>query len=246
MPNFNCSCDDGLYYNETLLELRESILIALGFAAQVANPPPGMEALVNNFLIRGQRFLWRRYKPLQTERMFTWTMTPGERFYGILENNEDGDGDEEPCTKKLDPLKVTWAGLADLNGVWMPLIDGIPPVFYTSVNFEGIPSHYQIKQCIEVFPAPNAAYTLRIQGHFGLLPFAADEDKCTIDSELLYMWALANAKNHYGQPDAADVAAQAQVYLRELISAGHGTRRYVPGTESVPNLPQPVFLPLVP
>jgi hypothetical protein len=239
MPNFNCDCDSGGYLNETLGDLRRSLLIRLGYAAQADNPPPGMAALLNDFLQRGQKFLYRRYRALETERMFSWTMTPGERFYGIRDN--DGS-----CIKKLDEYRLSWVGVSDLNGFWLPMRQGIDPVFYTAETFQGIPSHYEVRQCIEVFPAPSAAYTLRIKGHFGLNRFTEDTDQTTIDSELVFMWALANAKNHYGQPDAADVAAQAQTYLRELVAGSHGTARTIPGMVDVPQLPQPVFLPLVP
>ena len=223
MPNFNCVCEDGFYGNETLGELRLSLLERLGYAAQALNPPPGMAALLNNFLRRGQSFLYRRYRALQTERTYRWLMTPSERYYGVLDNDDE-------CPKRLDALKLSWVGVTDLNGVWVPLTAGIPPEFYTSVTFEGLPAHYEIRQCIEVFPAPDVAYTLRVKGPFGLGRFTDDDDQCTIDSELLFLWALANAKNHYGQQDAADVAAQAQVYLKELVAASHGTRRYIPGT----------------
>jgi hypothetical protein len=239
MPDFNCECDDGFYDSETLADLRTSLLVRLGYAAQAENPPPGMALLLDDFLRRGQRFLYRRYDALQTERFFRWTMTPGERFYGLRSNIDS-------CGKKLTADRITWAGVEDLNGVWLPLTCGIPPEFYTAANYAGIPSHYEVRQCIEVFPEPSAAYTLRIKGRFGLLPFVDDDDIATIDSELVFLWALANAKNHYGQPDARDIAQEAQTYLRMLIADSHGTRRYIPGTIDIPALPQPVFLPLVP
>ena len=248
MPSFNCSCDEGFYENETLAELRVSVLERLGYAAQVSNPPPGMTGLLNNFLRRSQAFLYRRYRALQTERFYSWLMTPGERFYGILENDErlyGGNFDNgEECMRKLDAGRLTWVGVEDLNGTWCELTAGIPPEFYTSVESQGIPSRYEERQCIEVFPAPAEAYTLRVKGHFGLGRFTEDTDYCTIDSELLFMWALANAKNHYGQPDAKDIAAQAQTYLRDLISESHGTRRYVPGASPAPTRTKPLFLDL--
>lgn len=248
MPSFNCSCDEGFYGNETLSELRISLLERLGYAAQVANPPPGMNGLLNNFLRRSQSFLYRRYRALQTERFYSWVMIPGERFYGVLENDErlyGGNFDNgEECARRLDTGKLSWVGVEDLNGVWSPLTAGIPPECYTSVDFSGLPARYEVRQCIEVFPAPAEAYTLRVKGHFGLSRFTEDDDQCTIDSELLFMWALANAKNHYGQPDAQDIATQAQTYLRDLIADSHGTRRYVPGTSSAPMRSRPVFLDL--
>jgi hypothetical protein len=162
-------------------------------------------------------------------------MTVGERYYGVLDN-------EDECQKRLDALKLSWVGVTDLNGTWVPLTAGIPPEFYTSVEYEGLPARYEIRQCIEVFPAPDAEYVLRVKGHFGLGRLVDDLDQCTIDSELLFLWALANAKNHYGQPDAADVAAQAQTYLKELVAASHGTRRYIPGAQPVATPPRPVLV----
>jgi hypothetical protein len=99
-----------------------------------------------------------------------------------------------------------------------------------------------VRQCIEVFPAPAEAYTLRVKGHFGLGRFTEDTDQCTIDSDLLFLWALANAKNHYRHPDAQDIASQANTYLLELVAAAHGTRRYVPGTRVADPHSRPVFL----
>jgi hypothetical protein len=237
MPNFNCSCDEGFYGNDTLVELRRDLLIRLGYAAQASNPPPGMALLLDNFLQRAQKFLYRRYKALHTERFYEWVMTPDERFYGIRDNVDD-------CARVLTSSRITWAGIEDLNGTWMEMRRGIDPLMYTSVAYSGLPARYEVRQCIEVFPAPREAYKLRIKGHFGLERFESDNDQCTIDSELLFMWALANAKNHYGQPDAQDIASQAQTYLRDLIADSHGTARYVPGTTAASPQSKPLFIDL--
>lgn len=237
MPVYNAACDAGFYNNETLGEIRYDVLVRLGFAAQTANPPPGMVALLNSFIIRAQNFLYRRHRALRTERMYTWTMVPDERYYGLRDS-------EDECIKLLDAGRVTWVGVQDLNGAWYPLIRGIPPTLYTSIDSPGRPARYEIRQEIEIFPAPDAAYTLRVQGHFGLMPFVEDTDHSTIDSDLLFMWALANAKNHYGHPDAADVAAQAQTYLKDLVAETHAGRRYVPGGHEPPLISQPLFLDL--
>lgn len=235
MTNYNAACDAGFYYSETLADLRLSILERLGYAAQAFNPPPGMNSLLNNFLKRGQAFLYRRYRALQTERFYEWTMVEGERFYGILANEDD-------CAKKLNPQRITSAWIEDLNGTWVQLDRGISPSLFTSVAQNGIPTRYDVRQTIEVFPAPSAAYTLRVKGHFGLMRFTEDNDIATVDSELLFLWALANAKNHYGQPDARDVAAQAQTMLFELVAESHGGARYIPGQPGAHVATRPLFL----
>jgi hypothetical protein len=235
-PVFNCDCDDDSG-NETLAQLRRRMLVRLGYAAQADTPPPGMADLLDDFLVSAQRYLYRKYRALRTERFFSWTMTPGTRMYDLPDN-------DETCTKELDPYRITWVGIEDLNGAWYRLVEGIPPEFYTSVNFLGLPARYEIRQCIEVLPAPAEAYTLRIKGHFGLTSFTADDDQTTIDSELVFLWALANAKAHYGKNDAANIASEAKDYLANLVSGTHGTAKYVPGVRPVPPAVQPLFLPL--
>ncbi|MFP3813924.1 hypothetical protein, partial [Bacillus sp. SIMBA_005] len=79
-------------------------------------------------------------------------------------------------------------------------------------------SHYEIRQCIELLPAPSdATWLLRVKGQFGLLPLDNDSDKTSIDPEAIFLLALANAKAHYGQPDAGNYAQQLAAYVRDLI-----------------------------
>lgn len=234
--SFNCECDDA-NSNETLSELRERMMVRLGYAAQLASPPPGMEDLLNGFLQGAQKFLYRRYTPLRTERFFTWALTTGVRYYDLPDNLDT-------CTKPLDTLKISAVHIQDVNGVWVPLNQGISPTLYTSESMYGMPYRYEIRQCIEVFPAPDTRYLLRVKGDFGLEAFAADGDKTTLDSELVFLEALANAKAHYGQPDADTVRQQANTYRLALIGASHQTARYIPGTKVLPSVPKPIFLPL--
>jgi hypothetical protein len=231
---YNCECDDDTDY-ETLSQLRTRLMVRLGYAGQVANPPPGMASLLDDFLQSSQRLLYMKYTELHTERFFTWTMEEGIRFYDLPDN-------DETCTKRLNALKITWAGVEDLNGAWRPIVDGIPPEYYTGQpTNNSIPQMYEIRQCIEVYPAPDAAYKLRIKGHYKLGPFTADDDQTTIDSELVFLWSLAVAKAHYGHADANNIAAMANDYLGRLVSGNHGTRRYVPRSTPAASAVRPVM-----
>ena len=242
--NLNCNCDDGAQ-TATLEDIRNRVLIRLGYAAQVANPPPGMVVLLNSFIQGAQETVYRKYPGKRTVRFFSWLMTIGERFYGIADNDQTGGGAAFPCDKIMSPGDIEWVGFYDLNNAWFPLTNGIPPEFYTSASAaNGWPAFYEIRQCIEIFPAPQAAYTLVIKGSFGLLPFADDADFCTVDSEIIFNLALADAKAHYGQPDADRYAARAAAMLGDEVAGDHQTARYVPG--QVPNTPAapPLYVPV--
>jgi hypothetical protein len=219
--SYNCDCDDNA--NRTLKQLRDDLMRRLGFGAQVNNPPPGMAELLNSFLIQAQAFLYRRYDVLRTERFYTWPLQAAVRFYDV-------DANAETCEKRLDPRKVTWVGVIR-DDQWLPLICGIPPSLYSG-NQTGWPQRYEIRQCIEVWPTPDeTSGSLVVKGHFGLEPFAADADKATIDDELIFALALANAKAHYRQPDANNYVAQMEAMMQNLVAGSHQTRRYIPGRD---------------
>lgn len=224
--NYNCDCDDE-HPTATLADLRTYLMIRLGFSAMLASPPPGMNALLDSFLVEAQTLLYQRFRMLRLERWFTWNMLTGTRFYDLSAN-------ADTCTKKLDPTRVSWVGVSLGDNCWRPLVCGIDPLRY-SYQGTSIPDSYEIRQCIEVFPAPSSDdWKLRIKGDFGLLPFAAETDVTTIDPQAIKLHALAYAKAHYGQPDAANHMSALTTFLGDLTAATHQTRRYVPGERLAP------------
>jgi len=229
-------------YTDTLKILRDRVLIRLGFAAQLASLPPGMAALINEFLSSAQIQLAQRFPELVTERFYTWTMVIGTRFYTTT---SDDEGATSPDFI-LDPKKITWIGIEDLNGTFTPLIEGINPTLYTTEASDGLPRLYEIRQAIEVFPAPAETYKLQVKGRPLNFAFAADGDVATIDPELVFLLALANAKAHYNQPDASIYFTQATNHLGQLVAGSHGTKRYVPGVELASPAIQPRLITFLP
>jgi hypothetical protein len=236
--NYNAEIMDEVVPTQTLAQLRTDILIELGFASQSANPPPGMVLLINSWLIRHQQYLYRRYSQLHTRRMFRWKVNPGQRFYSLKDNDENVLGNFT-----MDPNKqIEWAGIQDTRNVWYPLVEGIPPQLYTMITKPWRPARYEIKQCIEIYPAPDQTYFLWMKAHFGLMAFAQDTDSTTIDATLLFLHVLSIAKAHYGAADANNVQAMANAYRKELIAGTHGTKTYIPGTIAVPPAVRPTLI----
>ncbi len=235
---YNCDCTEE-NDNLTLAEYRSKLLVRAGFAAVASNPPPGTAALFNAFLQDAQDVLYRKYPALETRRFFHWPLQVGQRFYGLRDDTKEG------CPVNLEPYKnIEGAWLIDLNGQWLPVAEGIPPEFYTTVNQPGLPFRYEIRQCIEIFPGPPAdGYTLIIKGHFGKRAFTAEDDKPTMNGELVYLFALANALDYYGKPSARTIMGQAEDLLGQLVAGTHGSRRYVPGTRPIGPAVMPALAP---
>lgn len=230
---YNCQCDDE-YPTRTLAQMREYLMIRLGWGAMVSTPLPGVAVTLNSFLRDAQEQIYRQYKVFRLERFFTWQLLTGVRFYDLPEN-------EDACTKKLDPRMITWVGISQGDNFWRKLVCGIKPEFYYG-DISSWPTHYEIRQCIEVWPPPSSdEWKLRIKGYFGLLPLESDTDVNTIDYEAIQLFALANAKAHYGQPDAANYMRQYQDYIGAVTAGSHHTRRYVPNTDESYPPPLPVL-----
>jgi hypothetical protein len=236
---YNCDCEVDPAA-KTLLELRTRLLRRAGYASQATSPPPGIADLFNDYLYGAQEYLYRRYKPLQTRRFFSWNLEPGIRYYGFGDNLQC-------CSVGLDRSKVLGAWIQDPNNTWWPLIYGIDPSFYTLDQQFGWPNYYELRQCIEVFPPPSGTgYKLWLKGDFRLLPFTADADVTTIDAEPIFLWALGLAKSHKGDRDAGSATPGGETgyygmavrYIKDLIAAKHVNQRYIPGAAAAP-IPTP-------
>ena len=236
---FNCDCESASPY-DTLANVRTRMMIRLGYPNQSSNPPPGMALIIDDALRAAQKLIYRQLvrAARRTERFYRWTMVPGQRFYGLTDS-------EGCCDYVLDPEKITWVGFEDLNRAWYRLDDGIPPEFYTRANINfGWPTRYEVRSCIEIFPAPQAPYTLWVKGDFGLAPLVADGDRCTIDDEAVFLLALGTLKVERGAKDASVILKQAGDYVQGIVAGTHGTKRYVPHSTTENPLTPPKFLPL--
>lgn len=245
--SYNCECegDDPTRPMQTLAAMRRRMLVRCGFANNANNPPPGTKELFDQLLLDAQNFLFDQYSHFRTARFFRWPLLEGVRFYDL-------DANDDTCPKKLSAEHLIWVGITrmgdpdSLKGEqWEPLICGIRPEQYSGGPLQSWPTHYEIRQCIEVYPAPgpNAGY-LRIKGHFGLAPFTADDHKTTLDPDLIFYHAAADYFTTGPRPDpnkARGFAGLERSRLRDLVASSHQTRRYFPGDAQLPTPAPPVL-----
>lgn len=234
--NFNCSCPEPDTF-ATLATLRDRLMRRLGFGAQVGNPPPGMQDLLTEFINSAQTSLYKRYPARFSRRFFRWTLQAGERFLGVKNNDDDS-----VRNLKADlSLGVIGSWIQDGKNTWTPIFEGIQPELYTMVTQLGRPVRYELRECLEIFPAADGPYYLWLKGQVALAPMVADGDQTTIDSEVVFLFALAAAKAHYAQPDATATQAMANTYLGELTASTHLNKKYIPGAHPVAPIVKPVM-----
>lgn len=299
-----------VYPQQTLAQLRKRIIARLGWAAQLANPPPGVNFLVGEFLRDANNQLWHRYSMLRQQRWFTISITAGNRHYDVpktgsyierrdialtatspgtitttggnfstagftagdrisVAGTDALDGhytiaaggvatgtltlEEDISTAQaaggmiqvtsddfeaLDPREITYAGLLD-GTIWNELFGNIPPRMF-NITQQTRPTNYEVRENIEFFPEPDKAYTAYLKGRIALKPFTADSHTTSVDPDVVYLQALANAKAHYGQRDAQAMYQQLEAFLGNLNSENFGTERLIPCKEpATVNLPLP-------
>lgn len=148
-------------------------------------------------------------------------------------------GNPTTTAKVIDTLAIKWVGAT--NGTeWYPLREGIPP-FVLGRTQTGLPQYYNLRQCLEIWPAPaESTGTIQVRAGFNAVRFTADADLPSIDDELVFLYALSNAKAHFKQPDAQLIRQEFETHLMGVVAGSHAANRYVPGRRSAGVYVEPV------
>lgn len=101
-----------------------------------------------------------------------------------------------------------------------------------------------IRTQIELWPVDSDNnYPWKIEGYIKLAPFVDDNDRATIDDDLILLYAEAFGKAHLNKPDAGVVMAQLRERLRLLRGQQHGNQRYIRGEKTPDPMPRPIVIP---
>jgi hypothetical protein len=193
--------------NRTLGEIRADISIRLGFGmagqAGVVNSP-----LIDSLIRSAQVQLYNQFEWLELRKVAERSTGTQQQFYDYPEDCE---------AENISRISIYHSGRL------VPLIEGINDQ-HRSTNVGGIPQRYERRDQYELWPVPSTnGYTLRIEYIKSLLPLNNNSDRTTIDSEIVLLHALTNAKSHYGRPDAETYASQLDALMNKL-KAKHRAR----------------------
>ena len=189
--------------------------------------PAGARAAVDQHIRSANELIYRRYDALHLRYFFSWQFAAGVSRYCLADNDEATDNPPQN-DKRLDAYRVLSATVETDGGARYELGHGSPR--YARQDMTGRPTHFELTGCIRVWPTPEDADSAAIlECYCEPQGFTDDADYPSVDAELLYLLATANAKSQFGQNDAQLYVQQFESHLGRLTSGTHGTRRYVPG-----------------
>lgn len=190
---------------QTLGELRSTLARRLGFGAQGS---AGINSgLLDSFLQSAQAQLWAQFEWRHLIKYDAKDTGVGQTLY-------DWATDCDPNRPLRD--------IAIYDGTrWVPMHEGIE-WSHRSDDTQSQPCRYERYAQMEVWPAPDAVYSMRRYYVAVCARFTQDNDRASIEDDLVLLHALATGKAHYKQADAQIYSQQLSVMLEKLKGQARG------------------------
>lgn len=189
----------------TLGAMRSELQTRLGFGmsgqAGIVNSP-----IMDSFLRSAQEQLYWQYEWRELH-------SAEERLTGVDQALYDYP---EGCNVERILNVSIWDG-----GGWVELVEGIS-IEDRSTDVLDRPIKYDRFEQMEVWPVPRAQFRMRREFVKALAPFAESNDRTSLPSEIVFLFALANAKAHYKQSDADRYEKQLDGLLSRLKAKHRG------------------------
>jgi len=119
-----------------------------------------------------------------------------------------------------EPTRILSIAVHD-GARWVPMHEGIVWAMRSDTT-QGMPLRYERYAQMEVWPVPDGIYTMRRDYVQALGRFTQDNDRASLDDDMILLHALTNAKAHYRQPDHALYSGQLNALLLRLKGQNRG------------------------
>ena len=193
----------------TLGELRSDIQVRLGFGmagqSGVVNAP-----LIDSMLRSAQNQLYEQFDWSNLRAVETRMTGQNQQFY------------DYPANCNVDRLHGLYIKFGGQNHKLEEGIDALS----RQIPASSIPLKYERRDQIELWPVPQAQYEFRLEYEKTPGAFTANSDRCSLPDEIVYLHALANAKEHYRQPDAKTYMSQLESMMLRLKARHRGNKTY--------------------
>jgi hypothetical protein len=216
----------------TLGELQAELLARLGMGAMGASG--GANAtLTASFLRNGQAQLyrmqdWKHLTDYQEKTLGTSQNLLDYPTVGVMSGGT--------CARDKRVLRVVRV----VDGQYTELDEGIPTGLWDTMDTLSYPTRYERYAQLLMYPKADTAYTVQVWFVADLARFTEADDVASLDDEMIFLHALANAKAHYRQPDAATYQGQLNTLLATLRGQSFGSNGIYRRGGHPPSEPRPV------
>jgi hypothetical protein len=192
----------------TLEDLRTELLARLGMGGMGASGGAN-QGLIDSFLRNGQAQLYR---------MQDWKhLTEYEdKTLGVSQNQLDYP---DACARDQRVLRIETV----YSGQWRKLVEGIETQHWNFMDTLSFPVRFERLAQVLIYPKADQVYTIRFWYVRDLGRFTQNTDPCTLDDDMVFLHALANAKAHYRHPDAGTYQGQLNTLLASLRGQSIGS-----------------------
>lgn len=209
----------------TLGELRSELLSRMGMGGQ--GSAGAADAIMNSFLRNGQAQL---YWAQDWRHLTDWQ----DKTIGVDQNIIDyPNAGTMTATNTAQRDRRLLRIESVINGQWRELIEGISTRDWSFMDTKSWPAKYERMGQVLIYPKADAVYTLRFWFVADLGRFTQDDDRASLDDEMILLHAITNAKAHYRHPDSALYQGQLSTLMSTLRGqsfSGNGVVRREPDT----------------
>lgn len=199
----------------TLETLRTNLLARLGMGGMGASGGANLTS-IDSFLQNGQAQLYRMQ---DWKHLIDYQDKTLGQDQNLLDYPTVGVMSGQTCARDKRVLKVE----TTYSGQYLQLQEGIETEMWSTMDTQSSPARYERYAQLLIYPKANQTYTVRIWFVGDLGRFTENDDPCTLDDEMVFLHALANAKAHYRQPDAPTYQGQLNTLLGALRGQSFGS-----------------------
>ncbi len=193
----------------TLGELMTELKARLGFVTQGVSSKLA-DPILKSFLQEGHDYVYEKMGRPTAKARTTIMVHKGSKLYDF--HNDELDEDIPPETVLAISVYETYDSI-------VRLVQGITEAMRADDVTPEVPRRWDVLNGqIELWPTPDAQYPMVVIYERGKTRFERDEDRPCVPDRLVFLYALASAKAHYGHQDAQTAGSIFQTYLKEAMS----------------------------
>lgn len=193
----------------TLGQMMTELKARLGFVTQGVGSKL-IDPILKSFLQEGHDYVFEKLGRPTAKARTTITLANGSKLYDFHNDIDDDD---------IPPESVLDLAVYETPNSIVRLRQGISEAMRADDITRDVPHRWDVLNGqIELWPTPDDDYPLVVIYERGKSRFERDEDRPCVPDRLVFLYALASAKAHYGHQDAQTAGSIFQTYLREAMS----------------------------